>query len=76
MRQAPAPLLINMIALGSLYVPAPDAKEKVSCAVAERVCADLTQGEALWRLVYKGVGASVSATMTRDTRLIYRSGTA
>lgn len=29
-RQAPGPLLINMIALGSLYVPAPDAKEKVS----------------------------------------------
>ncbi|KAJ9113662.1 hypothetical protein QFC22_005971 [Naganishia vaughanmartiniae] len=42
-RQAPAPLLINMIALGSLYVPSLDAKEK---------------GEALWRLVYKGVGAS------------------
>ena len=35
-RQAPGPLLINMIALGSLYVPALDAKEKVSRCEAER----------------------------------------
>lgn len=36
-RQAPGPLLINMIALGSLYVPAPDAKEKVSDGNAGRI---------------------------------------
>lgn len=65
------PLLLNAIALGSLFLGPRDAIAKVSRilpASSFTLMGSLQQGEALWRLAHIAVATSVSHTGPRRSR--------
>ncbi len=64
MHTSSAPLLINMVAIGALFTHKPEARPQVREFELQLLALrlnfiNLTQSEALWRLVHKLVASSV-----------------
>jgi hypothetical protein len=67
-REASAPVLLNAIALGSLFLGTPDSIVKVCTAQLLRACLKLTmeyQGEALWQLAHIAIATSWPAMIVQ-----------